>query len=485
MRLVFANRDLHFLNCLVPVGNLCLHRLHGDFEQFAGRVILCAGFLIGIANLVSRGCHQTLHGILAGVRRPTGDDFKEHRTEKVHVALRSDLADRSRRHFGSHVGGRAAHARTGRDALGLAEFFSRVSQAPVHHEDFSEVTEHRVFGLQVAVNDAARVSKRDGIGCPRQDVQVLTRRLFTNDVQPRRSLHFLHRVEKCLVRTRTDIVNGHDVRVIELASHDRFRQKLRSLLFVPGRLRFEHLQSDVTIDRPLLRSEHNSHAAFAKHFDKFVFGLTRLGRTTTFVVVGNILRAELLRGDDKRAARNRRAWSISRAFFPHSRLGLWPIATLIFPGILHFRFSLSQLAVEHTSWVTENTGSDGGSVAVVIVRSRSRIERIRLHGGPVAVVLAYYRPVKRVRLNGGSVAVVVAAIESTQPLFGPAFIGLDCFRIAVALGIGKRLISTAKVSRLNGLVIAGVIVIAQVIEHADSFSRPALVRLLRLIVAFV
>ena len=40
----------------------------------------------------------------------------------------------------------------------------------------------------------------------------------------------------------------------------------RSLLFVPGRLRFEHLQGDVTIDRPLLRSEHNSHAAFAKHF---------------------------------------------------------------------------------------------------------------------------------------------------------------------------------------------------------------------------
>ena len=45
-------------------------------------------------------------------------------------------------------------------------------QPPVHHQHFAEVAEHDVFGLQVAVNDAARVGERHGIGDAQQDAQV-------------------------------------------------------------------------------------------------------------------------------------------------------------------------------------------------------------------------------------------------------------------------------------------------------------------------
>ena len=302
MRLVFANRRLKFPNRLVPILRLRCHRLHGDFLELARRIVEQRLFRIRFANLVQSRSHQTLHRVLASVGRPRRYDFKQNRTQQINVTLWADLADRARRHFRSHVCWRSAHAGAGRDAFRLAEFvLHRVRQTPVHDEDFAEFTKHGVFRLQVTMNDTSGMSKRDGIRAAHQDVEIFRNRFVFDDVQPGCALDFLHRVKQRLILGRTDIVNRNDVRMIELAGHNRFRKELRSLIFVASRLRLEHLQGDVTVDRSLPRRKHDSHAAFAEHFDQFIFRFQWLGRTTTFVVVVDVLRAELPRCDHQRA----------------------------------------------------------------------------------------------------------------------------------------------------------------------------------------
>ena len=51
-------------------------------------------------------------------------------------------------------------------------------QAPVHHQHFAVLAEHDVLGLEVAMNDAARVGEADGVGHLQQDFEVLWQRFL-------------------------------------------------------------------------------------------------------------------------------------------------------------------------------------------------------------------------------------------------------------------------------------------------------------------
>ena len=160
---MFANRCLHFLDGLETLIRIRLHGLHGDLHQLASRVVAIDFVLIDVTNLVARGRHQTLHRVLARVRRTARDDFKQHGSQQINVTGRPDLCDRPCGHFRRHVRRSATHAGALGNAVGFAVAPVRKCQAPVHHQNFVKRAQHDVFRLQVAVNDTAGVRECDGI----------------------------------------------------------------------------------------------------------------------------------------------------------------------------------------------------------------------------------------------------------------------------------------------------------------------------------
>ena len=55
-----------------------------------------------------------------------------------------------------------------------------MGETPVHHENFAELTQHDVFGLEIAMDDAAGVREADRIARAHQDVEVLGERFLGN-----------------------------------------------------------------------------------------------------------------------------------------------------------------------------------------------------------------------------------------------------------------------------------------------------------------
>ena len=187
MSLILPNGLLKLQHRRVAIFDAGRHRLAGDVHQFAR--------LVGGLDFVAGRGDQALHHVLAGVRRVSGQDFVQDRAQQVGVAGRSDAVDLTGRQLGRHVGGRAAHARRLQDAVGLAKGRRSHGDPPVHHQDFTEIAEHDILGLQVPMHDAAYVGKGDRVRNAHQNAEVLDQRFLGNDLVPRRAVDPFHRVE--------------------------------------------------------------------------------------------------------------------------------------------------------------------------------------------------------------------------------------------------------------------------------------------------
>ncbi len=177
------------------------------------------------------GVHQALHDVAAGVGRFAADDLVEDRAEQINVAGEVDVLDRAAGHLGGHVGRRAAQAVGLKDGVRVGERGGDPRQAPVHHQHFAVVAEHHVLGLQVAVHDAVGVGEGDRVGHAQQDAQVVVERLLRQHLVPGRAFDALHRVEQRAGVVRAQVVDRHDVRMVELAGDDRFGDEFVALLF--------------------------------------------------------------------------------------------------------------------------------------------------------------------------------------------------------------------------------------------------------------
>jgi hypothetical protein len=159
-------------------------------------------------------------------------------------------------------------ARLARDAVG------QLGDAPIHHQDFAEVADHDVGGLQVAVDDAARVGVRNGLTDVEKDVEetpepdfaerlwVRGRLALLEKALERLAANELHRVVRAAFRIDPEIVNGDDVRVLELRRDLRLLHEAREEL--DRKLRPRHrrdLQRDLATQLRIGAPQHAAHRA--------------------------------------------------------------------------------------------------------------------------------------------------------------------------------------------------------------------------------
>ena len=195
--------------------------------------------------------------------RLAADDLVQDRAQQVDVAGLVDALDRAAGHFRRHVGRRAAQAVGLVHGVDVGELGRDPRQAPVHHQHFAVVAEHDVFRLQVAMNHAAGVGEGHRVGHAQQDAQVLVELLLVDHLVPRRAVDALHRVEQRAFVVRAQVVNRHDVRMVELAGDDRFGDELVALVLADLGRRLEHLHGHGAGDRRLMGRVDHAHAAFA------------------------------------------------------------------------------------------------------------------------------------------------------------------------------------------------------------------------------
>ena len=165
MRQILADRRLQRFHVRVTILRPRGHRLQRDLNQFSA--------LVRRRDDVFPRRPQALAHRPPRVRRRPRHNLIQHRPQQIDIAPRANLVQRSRRQFRSHVRRRATHARRLRDHVPLKELLRRDRQAPVHHQHFTEVPEHHVLGLQVAVHHPPRMCKRHRVAALQQNVQVL------------------------------------------------------------------------------------------------------------------------------------------------------------------------------------------------------------------------------------------------------------------------------------------------------------------------
>jgi hypothetical protein len=209
---------------------------------------------------------QQLVARAAGIRRLTGEDLAQDRTEREDVAALVELVDVAQGLLGRHVGGRphdaardrlralrlAAH---GRDDGMLLPFLRALLQAehlreaPVDDDDLAERPDHHVGGLEVAVDHAAAVGVRHRERELLEDRErVVAVRVGVHERRQRAPLDELHREVRAAVGLQAHAVDGHDAGVLELAADLRL---LDEALDDVGALRVlgaQHLERDVAVE---------------------------------------------------------------------------------------------------------------------------------------------------------------------------------------------------------------------------------------------
>ena len=151
-----------------------------------------------------------------------------------------------------------------------ASFLQRQRDAPVQDHDFSEIAQHHVLGLDIAMHDAAGVCEGDRVGDLHQDVQVFALRLGLDVARPGRAFHPLHAVEQRPIMVAAKVVDGDDIGMFQFARNNRFGKELDPLFLVFRVGGVQHLDRHRAINRSLPGRVDNPHAAFANDLQQLV-----------------------------------------------------------------------------------------------------------------------------------------------------------------------------------------------------------------------
>ena len=170
------------------------------------------------------------------MRGASGHELVQDRAQEVDVGPGPDPRALAVRQLGRHVGRRPAGGLQGGPVgdRGLFAGLTHVDrEAPVHHEDLTELAEHHILGLEVVVDDEAAVGEGDGVADLDQDPEVILEAvglgpdsvlvaLGVEEVLPGDPVHELHRQDDLAGRVRAEVIDGDDVGMVKASRGDSF-----------------------------------------------------------------------------------------------------------------------------------------------------------------------------------------------------------------------------------------------------------------------
>ena len=201
-------------------------------------------------------------------RGAAGEHLIEDRSQAPDIARRADVAATPgrllRRHVarGAEDGACVRHRGIGLEPLGQPEVGDARAAVGVDED---------VGGLQVAVEDAARMGRLDGLGHLRQDRRPLARvhRPACQTAGQRRPLDILHRVEGVAVEV-ADLEDRDDPRMVEPGGGLRLAAEAGQIGLRGELAAKEHLHRDGAPQAPLPGPVDDPHAAAADLLEEVV-----------------------------------------------------------------------------------------------------------------------------------------------------------------------------------------------------------------------
>ncbi len=263
-----TERVTQLVDAREALGRVALHRAdddRGELHRHAARQL----------RLGERDGADDLEQRVTAVRRLTGRDLVKNRAEEVDVGAlgwRRAAAE----HLGRHVVRRSRHhRRVGRDRQPARGVVVRHDgEAPIDDVDLAERADHDVLGLEVAVQHTAAVSEAHRVAHLERDTDVPLEEIVgaeargdrggvADQLGPRDAVDLLEDDERRPVGVRHDVVDGDDVRVVEIAGHPRLAQEPFGGARIAV-LRLEALDGDLAVERALAAEPHDAHPAFAE-----------------------------------------------------------------------------------------------------------------------------------------------------------------------------------------------------------------------------
>jgi hypothetical protein len=211
-------------------------------------------------RLLERDLREQRDGVAADEGRAPREAAEEHAAERVHVRARVD-ATRGAGLLRRHVRGRAEREAGARE---VAAVVRHARDAEVEELRAQRITprEHDVAGLQVAVDDAARVRRAERLGDALREAERVRERerLAAEASVEVLAVDPLHREERLAVREHAVGVVLHDRRVIERGEHVGLAGEARD----GGRRRVvEDLHGDARARRAIVGLPDDAHPAAA------------------------------------------------------------------------------------------------------------------------------------------------------------------------------------------------------------------------------
>jgi hypothetical protein len=207
-------------------------------------------------HLVEEDLRQHRHHVVAGERTLPGQALEEDAPEREDVAARVEIAPTFGL-LGRHVARRADHDVGGGDRRRLADL--RDAEVDHLHAVDATVHEEEVLGLDVAVDDAARVGDAERLGhVAREEDRVRDRdRLARQARLERLAVEPLHRQVRAPVRDAVRHV-AHEPGMVELGEDLRLALEALDV----ARLAPEHdLERDLLSALPIVGAKDGAHAA--------------------------------------------------------------------------------------------------------------------------------------------------------------------------------------------------------------------------------
>jgi hypothetical protein len=239
-------------------------------------------------RLRERDARDDAHHVRPRVRRRVADHVIERGAEQVDVGGFGDLG--AAEHLRGHVVRRArelGRVRGERHAAG-AVVVEAHRDAPVEHVHLSERADHDVLGLEIAMHDPARVREVDCVRDLDEHAQVPLEQIgrteaasdlggVPDEIRPGGAFDLLQHDDRSPVGVEREIVDRHDVRVLERGGDPRLAEQLQARSLV-GELGTQRLRRDLPSERALRGTAHDPHAALAERRADLEAGVRRRDR---------------------------------------------------------------------------------------------------------------------------------------------------------------------------------------------------------------